>query len=357
METLREAFVHNDWATRKLLEEAASCTDAELDRPFELFATGFATLRATLGHLQEVERLWLDRWQERAAAAPAARPSLAAIRERWEETAAARAAFLGGLPPDAGGRRLEGVTSAGEPFALPLGDTMLHVTNHGVHHRAQAIAMLRRLGRPTPIGIDYLFLRGERPTLGWPEGMKRQWRDLGFPVPDGAEAPAPFDLDTLREYLRFSDWATRRVIGAAAPLDDARLDRSFPIGLRTLRRTLTHLRDAEAWWVNNWTGRGDGSFEKLPETTGLDELTRLLEASIAARDAYLDGCDERKLLDPVTVEPVPGAPLTFRIGESVMQLPTHGTHHRAQALAMLRALGARPPEVSYRHYAQEHAAG
>jgi uncharacterized damage-inducible protein DinB len=36
-----------------------------------------------------------------------------------------------------------------------------------------------------------------------------------------------------------------------------------------------------------------------------------------------------------------------------MQLPTHGTHHRAQALAILRALGAEAPEVSYRHYAQQ----
>ncbi|HEY7513511.1 MAG TPA: DinB family protein, partial [Vicinamibacteria bacterium] len=62
---------------------------------------------------------------------------------------------------------------------------------------------------------------------------------------------------------------------------------------------------------------------------------------------------ERKLLSPVTVEPAPGAPLIFRVGESVMQLPTHGTHHRAQALAILRALGAEAPEVSYRHYAQQ----
>lgn len=351
METLREAFVHNDWATRKLLAEAATLSDAELDRPFELFRTGFATLRATLSHVLAVERRWLDRWQGRAedAAAPAAPPSLAAIRERWESTAAARASFLALLPPDAGGRRIE---CAGGTFALPLGDTVLHAADHGVHHRAQALAMLRGLGRKTPIGIDYLFLRGERPTLAWPEAMKRQWRDLGFPVPDTVEAPARLDPDTLREYLRYSDWATRRVIRAAVPLDGAELDRTFPIGLHTLRRTLTHLRDAEEWWVDNWTRRGDGSFAKLPDTTGLEELSRLLDASIAARDRYLDGCDAEALLSPVTVEPVPGAPLAFRVAESVMQLPTHGTHHRAQALAMLRRLGVPAPDVSYVAYAR-----
>lgn len=349
METLGEAFVHNDWATRKLLDEAALLRDAELDRPFDLFRTGFATLRATLSHVVEVEGRWLDRWQGRADAAPSpgGRPSPAAIRERFEAAAAARAAFLRDLPADAGGRRVK----CGDG-TLPLGDTILHAADHGVHHRAQAIAMLRALGRKTPIGIDYLFMRGERPTLPWPEERKRLWRERGFPVADAVEAPARFDLDTLREYLRFSDWATRRVIAAARPLGDDRLDQPIPIGLGTLRRTLTHLRDAEEWWVGNWRGSGDGSFEKLKDTTGLDELTRLLEASIAARDAYLESCDAERLLSPVTVEAAPGAPLTFRTGESVMQLPTHGTHHRAQALAMLRRLGAPPPDVSYVAYAR-----
>jgi uncharacterized damage-inducible protein DinB len=349
METLREAFVHNDWATRKLLDEAATLPDAELDRPFDLFRTGFATLRTTLAHVVQVESRWLDRWEGHpdAAAPPDPRLPVASIRERFEATAGARSAFLRDLPRDAGARRVK----CGDG-TLPLGDTILHAADHGVHHRAQAIAMLRGLGRKTPIGIDYLFLRGERPTLPWCEEWKRLWRDRGFPVPDAVEAPARFDKETLREYLRFSDWATRRVIRAAAPLDAAELDRAFPIGLRTLRRTLTHLRDAEAWWVGNWRGSGDGSFRKLPETVGLDELTRLLEASIAARDAFLDGCDAEKLRSAVTVEPAPGAPLTFRIGESVLQLPTHGTHHRAQALAILRRLGVPAPDVSYVAYAR-----
>jgi uncharacterized damage-inducible protein DinB len=349
MQTLREAFVHNDWATRKLLDEAATCSDAELDRPHEMFLTGFATLRATLSHAVEVERRWLDRWEGRpdGAEPPDPRLPLASIREHFEAAAAGRGAFLDRLPPDAGARR---VACGGG--TLPLGDTVLHASDHGVHHRAQAIAMLRRLGRKAPIGIDYLFMRGERPTLPWPEETKRLWRARGFPVADKPEAPARFDVETLREYLRYSDWATRRVIAAAAGLDDARLDKDFPLGLGTLRRTLTHLRDAEAWWVGNWRGSGDGAFGRLPETTRLDELARLLEGSIAERDAYLDGCDGGKLLSAVTVEPAPGSPLTFRIAESVMQLPTHGTHHRAQALAMLRALRVPAPEISYVAYAR-----
>jgi uncharacterized damage-inducible protein DinB len=32
-------------------------------------------------------------------------------------------------------------------------------------------------------------------------------------------------------------------------------------------------------------------------------------------------------------------PMVFRIGESMIQLGVHGTHHRAQAVNMLRRLG------------------
>jgi uncharacterized damage-inducible protein DinB len=359
METLREAFVHNDWATRRLFDEAGSFSDAELDRPFELFRTGFPTLRATLAHVADIERRWLDRWHGRPETAARALPRapVAAIRENWEATAAARTAFLDGLPPGAGASRVSGVTSTGAPFALPLGDTLLHAADHGIHHRSQAMAILRSLGRKTPIGIDYLFFRGARPTLPWPDAMKKQWRDFGFPVPDTVDTPARFDRDTLAEYLRYSDRATRELIDAAEGLDDARLDESFPIGLRTLRRTLLHLFDAEEWWVRNWTGKGDGAFGKLPETTGLAELRGLLDGTIAERDAYLEGCDEETLQSPVTIEPMPGAPLTFRIAETVMQLPTHGTHHRAQALAMLKALGVPAPNISYGAYAERQYGG
>ncbi|HEX5136541.1 MAG TPA: DinB family protein, partial [Planctomycetota bacterium] len=101
METLREAFVFNDWATRKLLDEAAGLADAELDRPHDLFRTGFPTLRATLLHIAEIERRWLDRWHGRPEGPAPADPhaSTVAVRERWEAAAAGRNAFVDALPP------------------------------------------------------------------------------------------------------------------------------------------------------------------------------------------------------------------------------------------------------------------
>ncbi|MCA9255670.1 MAG: hypothetical protein KDA33_08520, partial [Phycisphaerales bacterium] len=50
------------------------------------------------------------------------------------------------------------------------------------------------------------------------------------------------------------------------------------------------------------------------------------------------GFDDAALLDEVVAEPAQGMFLTFRRGETMLQIAQHGTHHRAQALNMLRRL-------------------
>jgi uncharacterized damage-inducible protein DinB len=49
----------------------------------------------------------------------------------------------------------------------------------------------------------------------------------------------------------------------------------------------------------------------------------------------------------VIAKPGPELELAFHLGESLLQLGVHGTHHRAQAINMLRQLGARTPPTDY----------
>jgi len=47
------------------------------------------------------------------------------------------------------------VNFKGETFKYPLGETLVHVANHGTYHRGQVATLLRQLGR-TPASTDYL---------------------------------------------------------------------------------------------------------------------------------------------------------------------------------------------------------
>ncbi|MFQ5490784.1 MAG: DinB family protein [Phycisphaerae bacterium] len=48
--------------------------------------------------------------------------------------------------------------------------------------------------------------------------------------------------------------------------------------------------------------------------------------------------------------------MTFALGDTVMFVPGHGTHHRAQGVNMLRQLGARTPKLDYVQWLRESQA-
>lgn len=350
--TLRELLVHNDWARDKVMELAVDLPDPPLDHAHEM---GLGTLRKTLHHIWAAERIWLDRWMEKSNPTfvePEPGISVKALWARFRDTAAERNDLLDRLGENGEGKRITFRNRRGETHTYPLGDMLLHVANHGTHHRAQASNMLRHSGSPVP-GLDYLFYRVEFPTAVNEPATLEKLRQFGMKPGASASPPARFDRDSLLEYCHYGDWASRRVIAAAAGLTDAQLDRKFEMGLGTLRRTLMHIYDAETWWVENWKGTPESHFQRLPDSTALAALQGLYDSVIERRDAFISALDETGLNRVVACEPGPGVKLRFRIGESLMQLGFHGTHHRAQASNMLRRLGATPPELDYVLYFRE----
>lgn len=337
--TLQDLFAWNDWGRDKLLALAAPLSPAQLDRPFDV---GPGSLRAVLLHLYGAERVWWERWH---GDSPAAFPrsgeleTLDGLAEAWRALAARRnreLAELGaGLAREISYRSMEGV-----PWVSRLDDILLHVCNHGPHHRAQALNILRRLGVRVP-GLDYLFMRSERPTIVFEAPAAALLAQSGItvnpPTPGG-----PLSIELARRSFASADWSRGRVDEAVRGLGGEQLDRPFDIGLGSLRRTLLHIYDAEHWWLENWqcaAGAPARGFEKLPDTLPLAELWGRFDLLAAERDVFLATLTDEDLQRPVRVEVRPGMVLTFRLGESLLQLPGHGTHHRAQAVNMLRQFG------------------
>lgn len=63
------------------------------------------------------------------------------------------------------------------------------------------------------------------------------------------------------------------------------------------------------------------------------------------RNTYFDGPTDADLERDVTYTNVKGQSFTFQLGYMLMHICNHGTHHRAQALNMLRHVGVQPPEM------------
>jgi uncharacterized damage-inducible protein DinB len=265
---------------------------------------------------------WLGRPQDGALGAQPKWP-VDELRQRFRETAGDRDAYVARLGDGGLSTMISYVGPQNIPYSNPVGELMTHLCNHGVHHRAQAANMLRRVGLKPP-ALDYIFMLIER-----------------------SPEPPAFDLARLQRAFAYGDWATARVLALAETLSADALDRPEDVGVGSLRKTLLHIHDADAWWLQNWTGTPPESFGTSPLTTSLGSLHQLIAETAAGRDRFLASLDAVGLQRVVVAKPRPNRELRFAIGDSMLQLFVHGTHHRAQAVNMLRRAGVTPPRVDY----------
>lgn len=142
MDLLDRLLGHDAWTTRQLLQRCQDLSDGQLDREFDL---GHRTVRATLAHLIRNVEIWSQlmagqRVVERSGV------SVAELMTRFDR-AAAELALLARQVAERGAwdeRFLD--TLDRPPREKTLGGGIAHVITHSMHHRAQLLFMLRRLG-------------------------------------------------------------------------------------------------------------------------------------------------------------------------------------------------------------------
>ena len=153
---------HNRWAIRTLLEHCKPLTDAEFHKPFNI---GPGTLHDTLTHSIGAILRWSDRIDSRPL-----RPSIEG-RKPGEATPMTRRTpdQLIQLNDEACRDFADVVRRSrlklaevrewkfgDETHRFTVAAAIIHVTNHGMHHRAQCMNMLKQLGRPVKADLDEL---------------------------------------------------------------------------------------------------------------------------------------------------------------------------------------------------------
>jgi uncharacterized damage-inducible protein DinB len=162
-------------------------------------------------------------------------------------------------------------------------------------------------------------------------------------------------LQVLDSLLRYGDWANERILRAAANLPDDKLDAPFDMGLGTLRRTLIHILAGEAVWIERWQGRAETPWPDQNERLAVAEIADRLRATHQPRDAFLASINAPELGRSVTYRDSLGERYAARLEDMLLQLCIHSAHHRAQAVNMLRRLGADAPELDYMYWVRKPA--
>ncbi|MGE0816573.1 MAG: DinB family protein [Vicinamibacterales bacterium] len=160
VETLRTHLRYAAWASARIVDAAAMLTPEELTRDFK---SADKHVLGTLTHVYAADRVWLGRIEGAPPGVfvdPAVDMHLAVLQQEWPALMDRWLSWVATVEDPA--RDLEYHDLRGNTHRTPLWQIVLHVVNHGTHHRGQAAAMIRAMGH-TPPPLDLIrFYRDER---------------------------------------------------------------------------------------------------------------------------------------------------------------------------------------------------
>ncbi|MGN6135852.1 MAG: DinB family protein [Aureliella sp.] len=339
---VEDLYRYNDWANGRIFELCYDLSNAQLDAPREL---GFGSLRNTLFHILTAEQIWLERWQVvswRPFPTDSQGLALGEIEAQLKQVAQARQQLISAERSNRWKRIVNYQDSRRVSYSNPLDVLLLHVANHSAYHRAQALSFLKDHGRTVPVGLDYTLYKLARPTLEQPAESVAEFAKFGLQVAVAPGWNVRWDKELLERYFAYHDWGNAQVLAALEGADDAVLDRDFGMGRGSIRKTLLHLLDVDQWWWNYWHEQP----KDPPKNEGLslDQIRSLGQELSQQRSGFLAGLDQAGCDRIITSMPA-GIPFRVRIGESLVHVCIHGSHHRAQLVNMLRRSERTVPAV------------
>jgi uncharacterized damage-inducible protein DinB len=143
-------------------------------------------------------------------------------------------------------------------------------------------------------------------------------------------------LDILVEHDK---WATKQILSACEKLTPDQFARKFDIGPGSLQATITHIIGAIRAWTDTLARQAP---RPRPETSGIAytpaQLFQLFDESMGEFTALA----KSHPLEEIVKRTRDGKEYSFTRGVVITHVATHGMHHRAQCLNMLKHLGVSP---------------
>lgn len=140
-------LAHDQWATGQIIERCRALTGEQFHQSFDM---GLGSLHGTIAHILSAMRGWGDLLADR--------PQRARLEDDGPFTLDRLSTLLGEIaddfaahaPPAMDPAEVVSGERGGKTWSFTRGAVLTHVTTHGMHHRAQCVNMLRRLGDEGP---------------------------------------------------------------------------------------------------------------------------------------------------------------------------------------------------------------
>jgi uncharacterized damage-inducible protein DinB len=153
-----------------------------------------------------------------------------------------------------------------------------------------------------------------------------------------------------RLHLRYSAWASRKLVEAVAAIPDADFEKPVGVSHSSLLGTLAHILWADWLWFTRVVEPMEkpGQTREVLETVWPDLQDKWVTWADCASDAEINRVVQYKsILD--------GQMARTLAWQIVLHVVNHATLHRGQVMGMLRQVGIAPPHTDLMNYYRELA--
>jgi len=150
--------------------------------------------------------------------------------------------------------------------------------------------------------------------------------------------------DEARDHVRYSTWASRRLLDAALKLDAEQQHRDVGVSHKSVHATLAHILSGDRIWLSRIVGQPiepEGALE-----VEWPEIGRRWEQ-------LAEGWNDSDLERVVDYKQSSGREFDSTVREIVLHVVNHATLHRGQVMAIFRQLGIAPPPTDLIFYYRE----
>ncbi len=157
MGALRDLLDYTAWASTRLVAAAAMLGEEEINRDF---GTADKSVLGTLVHTFGGDRVWITRVEGQTPAyfIRDEDRSVAALQTQWPEVHERWRRWIAQQDDGTVAEPIAYSDMRGNAYQQPPWQIVLHVVNHGTHHRGQTVGFLRSMGiAPPPVDMTVYY--------------------------------------------------------------------------------------------------------------------------------------------------------------------------------------------------------
>lgn len=161
----------------------------------------------------------------------------------------------------------------------------------------------------------------------------------------------------IREYAAYNVWANERMCNVIASLDEEKLNREIASSFPSVKKTLLHIWDVQAIWLERFAGNSLKSFPSDSFTGTKEDMIEGVRSTSGKLQALADGYDKKGLNRKITYMTLKSGEYTTPVYQMLSHVFNHSTYHRGQLTTMLRQVDITQfPIMDFTYFCRERQA-